>query len=366
MTTRLFSLWAIGFTLGCEPAADDPSQTDPGEAPMNEVISLVVDATDRETFAYVDLDTATVLGPEAASSADWELAIRRFEIRTNGGDSGSGQVMAGLAVDPEGFYDASGEPVVDAFVQADAEAQLAALTTPFTTPALSSDRIEGVFSEDWFDYNPQTGIATANLDIGWLIRNGEGDGFARVRMNDLDFPTREGNGIQSFSVAVEVEDAKGLQKPVFFEGSVPGEGGEVCYDMEADENVPCTGTAWDLMLGFSGRDSFIYTNSGDIGDGAGGALGPYPWKVLETYTRASASPEGSDLSPRFFVDETQSVFSTESWYAYDLQNQFRLYPNYRVYAVQVSDEGPLYGVQVAGYYDDADVAGHVTLRFLEL
>jgi len=368
MTFRTLSTSAaLVATLACTEGSDGTETPDTGAptAPP-EVRTLTVDATDEAAFAYVDLDTGTVLGADAASGTEWDLAIRRFEIRTNGGESGPGSVTAGLAVDPEGYYDGDDEPVAEAFLNADAEAELTNLVTPFTTPELVADRIVGVFGEDWFDYDFASGDITAVPDVGWLVRSGEGDSFARVRVEELDFPTREDNGIQSFTVSVEVENDKGFDAPLAFEGSVPGGGGEVCFDMDTDATVDCSGTAWDLMLGFFDRDTFLFTNSGGVGDGAGGALGPYPWSELSTWTKASETPEGADLTTRFSVDESQSVFSTESWYAYNLQGQFRLYPNFRVYAVQIAEDGPLYAVQVTDYYDGSGTSGFVSLRLVEL
>lgn len=373
MSRTLLCSLALLASVACTDSTETPPDpigetgADTGKAPgPAEVTMLVVDATDRIEFAYVDLDTATVLGPDAASGTDWELALRRFDIRSNGGSSGTGNVSTGLAVEPAGFYDGDGEPVVEAFANADPAAQLDALTTAFDMPETRADRIPGVFAEDWFDYDFMTGIATANLDHGWLIRGGEGTSYARVRMNELDFPTREGNGIVSFTVDVEVDDGAQLSASIPFTGSVPGEGGSVCFDMDTNANVDCTGTAWDLQLGFSGRDTFLYTNSGGIGDGNGGALGPFPWTELEAYTRATESPSGQDVTMRFTADETQSAFNIESWYEYNLQNQFRLYPNFRVYVVEEGEDGPAYAVQVTDYYDDAEVAGHVALRWIEL
>ncbi len=358
-----------------DPVLADPDPADTGEpespvdtgspAPDGDVVTLTVDATSRDAFVYVDLDNAEVLDASSADSSDWELALRRFVIRTNGGTSGPGSVQAGLAFDPPGLY-ADDEPLLDGFLALDESEALDWLTSELEPASLSSDAVEGVFADDWYDYDPATGVASANSDVGWVIRGGEGTSYARVRLTELDFPTREGEGIKSFTVSVEVEGPSGLGTPVDFVGSVPGTGGEVCFDMDAGANVDCTGPAWDLRLGFSGRDTFLYTNSGAAGDGEGGALGPYDWTELETWTRASENPSGDDLSAFFEVDDTESAFTIDPWYAYNLQGQFRLTPNYRVYEVSAGEDGPRWAVQVVDYYDEAQVSGNVTLRFVEL
>ncbi|MEM6927583.1 MAG: HmuY family protein [Myxococcota bacterium] len=366
-----FPILLLGL-VACEVEpieSDDPIDgldPDPDPEPeLGDIQTLTVDATDRENFVYVDLDTATVLDASAADGTDWDLAIRRFEIRTNGGTSGSGTAESGLAFEPPGLFDADGEPILAEFQALDPDNTVDWLTGEIDDGEMEADNIPGVFAEDWFNYDFATGIATPNPDVGWVVRGAEGTSYARVRMTQLDFPTREGMGIKSFTVTVELEDTDGFAAPLTFEGSVPGEGGSVCFDMDTDTNVECTDPSWDLQLGFSGRNTFLYTNSGGVGDGMGGALGPYDWTELSTWTSASTNPGGQDLSTRFESDVSESAMSIEPWFAYNLQGQFQLYPTFRVYAVSPSEDGPLWALQVTDYYDDDQVGGNVTLRWVE-
>jgi PKD repeat protein len=58
----------------------------------------VVDATSADDWVYVDLDTFSVVTPAApADDQRWDLAIRRFVVKLNGGSSGT----AGVAVAAE-------------------------------------------------------------------------------------------------------------------------------------------------------------------------------------------------------------------------------------------------------------------------
>ncbi len=369
------ALFAILVACAAPPdtvddTGDSAGSVDTGTASAGEgavVAEVTVDATDAEAFVYFDLDNGVVLtDPGVADTTDWTLAMRRFEILTNGGTSGPGDVTAGLGVAQDDFYDADGEPLVDAFLDATPESELEHLLSEIYLPTLSADEVASVFGEDWYIYDPGTSLMSPNDANGWLVRSGEGDAYARVRVTALDFPTREGNGIQSFTVEVELDTKGGFAAPLTFEGSVPGEGGSVCYDMDADANVDCTGAAWDLQLGFTGFTTFLYTNSGAIGEGEGGALGPYAWSELSNWTSATTDPKGQDLTPWFEEDVSQSIFSTESWYAYNLQGMRRLYPNYRVYVVDPGQSSPTYALQVIDYYDENEVSGHLTLRWVEL
>lgn len=57
---------------------------------------LTIDATDTDTWAFVDLSKGTGVKPQSWFSLDWDLAIRRFHFRTNGGKtnpSGPGGIV---------------------------------------------------------------------------------------------------------------------------------------------------------------------------------------------------------------------------------------------------------------------------------
>lgn len=54
---------------------------------------LTVDATNKESFVYLDLDTLSELhGAEAIDQGTWDLAFQRFKVAGNGGASGPGTV----------------------------------------------------------------------------------------------------------------------------------------------------------------------------------------------------------------------------------------------------------------------------------
>lgn len=70
-----------------------------------------IDATNKESFVYVDLDTASVVGV----GDGWDLSFQRFKISANGGSSGLGTVR--VAVVKDGDFAAMKEPPTDGFAQ---------------------------------------------------------------------------------------------------------------------------------------------------------------------------------------------------------------------------------------------------------
>lgn len=69
------------------------------------VISAVVDATSKTSIIYFDMDEGRELSSEEAFDAGtWDLAFQRYNIATNGGAGGPGNV--GVAVLKEKAFDA--------------------------------------------------------------------------------------------------------------------------------------------------------------------------------------------------------------------------------------------------------------------
>lgn len=66
-----------------------------------------------------------------------------------------------------------------------------------------------------------------------VCRGADANTFAKVRFSALDFPTREGQGIKSFTFDLFVwpEGAEVFEGPFHFEDSIPSSGGARCFDM---------------------------------------------------------------------------------------------------------------------------------------
>ncbi len=361
-------------TLDTDIPETDTVETD--DTDLTPVVqSATFNATSSTDWVYVDLSTGqpvALTAEQAATSDAWHLALRRSTLRTNGGTSGSGDVVMALSDAQDNLYDADGNALPAAFDAVDATTELAALEAPAPAPARwSPDAIAPALGADWYVYNFSNGNVTENDSVGFLVRSGEGTSYARVRVTDLDFPTRSGLGIQAFTIAVDLQAAAGstFGSSSTFSGAIGSAGGSLCYDVDTATTVACTGTAWDLEIAFVGRDFWLRTNSGDAGDGAGGALGPYAWTDLETWTSATADPVGTDVSGTYRTETSTSLFTDEGWYAYNLSGTHRLHPNFRVWLVDsdsTDNTSPIWALQVVDYYDVGGTGGHVSLRWREL
>lgn len=370
--TSLAILVSSLLLTGCldsDSSSGSSSNDSTGATGMQEI---TLDATSNSDWVYLNLDTGETLNLDsegAAASTDWHLAARRMDIKLNTGASGPGAVRAALAEAQKHLYDHQGQAIESQFAGMSANSELYLLDGPFNEPSnrdWSSESITNAFAMDWADYNHATGHYTANDQKGWVVRSASGDAYAKVRMTDLDFPTREGQGIKSFAFEFYVQQAGENEfsaTPITWNGKAINNGSQ-CFDFENNQEVAnCSGSDWDLQLGFEGRDFFLRTNSGASGEGQAGSFGPFVWANQQDFTSASDVPSPH---PGFAADTTSGIFTEHSWYAYGLGGGHQLWPNYRVYLIDTdssSEEAARYALQVIGYYDDAGQSGHLTLRY---
>lgn len=367
---RWITTMALSSALlaGCGGSDNDIADNPGGSDIKGDGVSeAVIDATSYDTVAYFNLASGRVVAlseAEAAASTDWHIAFKRYDVRLNGGASGSGRVVGAVGATQDDFYDGAGEPIANVFVNATANSELEHLLADFTEPARwSSDAIVSTLGEDWYVYDYTNGNMSANDTKGYLIRSAEGDSYARLRVTDFTFPTRTGEGITSFNLAFDVQPGGQVTftGTATFTGSIPAEGGERCFDFDTNATVDCASSnAWDIVLGFSGRTLYLRTNSGPSGPGAGGAFGPFDWTDLAAYTSATTDTEGAPLASRYSADSTGGVFVGSSWYAYGMAGGHQLWPNYRVYLIDVDandDSSAVYAVQITGYYGDSHGSG---------
>ncbi|MDY0050652.1 MAG: HmuY family protein [Halothiobacillaceae bacterium] len=365
---------------GGSDATATPAPT-PTPTPSPETVQLTVDASAGGFppnaaigFTYVNLVTGTTVAlsdSEAAQSKDWHIAFRRTDIRLNGGVSGLLGVKGAIAVTPDGFYDAQGTPITSTFK--DPNINAASMLAPFTglsdaqvqTLSYKSDAYLPFIIGDgsalsWFAYDMQTHTLSANSDNWWLIRGAEGDSYARLHVIGLEQNAKQ----------VSIEMYLQPKGSAAFEGGAEtwvadlGVSGttRACYDFETRAPIACeTGSNWDLMVEIDGRSWNLWTNSGNVkGSGKGGAFG-----VLDASTAGSYGSAAG--VPNFFADSRGGVFAdATSTYNWALYSEQKMWPNYRVYAIDTAGNGR-YALQILSYYHPGNGAsGHYSIRFRKL
>jgi hypothetical protein len=122
----------------------------------------------KNPAVYVNFETGTkveVTDQSSLSSTDWDLALKRTVLYTNGGDGGPGSGGAGrldkafadvasadgVKIESEKFFDADCNPILD---------QASYLTT--------------TFSPDWYSYDTSTQVVTPVPNVTYLVVGGSG------------------------------------------------------------------------------------------------------------------------------------------------------------------------------------------------
>jgi hypothetical protein len=409
-TSKLTAVLAgsvLVLTSACAPKDSDGNAggNEGGGQTAADIVDLSVDASSYSDTVYINLDTAAVFNytdAEAASSDDWHIGINRYDIITNGGVSGSGNVKAALAVTPEGFYADNGEVIASTFINADAatyEPQLLAEITEelnfVSDTANSAIKTAGgealaptyqVLDYSWYTYNLTTHALAANTSNVWQLRSGEGTSYAQMRANSVSLvPLDAANGVFAYSVvldfAVAADGSSGFAGNAAQMNVSALTDGEVCFDWDSNANVACSGSVWDVKLSVANRKLALFTNSGASGDGSAGVFGPFNTTLASAlYISGTADSLGNDIAPQqyatdknysAFNDANGSVESAVFEYGVDAAPQWAhvLLPNYRVFVVDTDStdvDAPQFKVQITSYYNDASVSGHLSLRILPL
>ncbi|WP_323751747.1 HmuY family protein [Marinobacter sp.] len=341
----------------------DISNADAAEEPEQEGISSKQLPAASETV-YLNLET----GAFVEANGDWHIAANRLSFQLNGGASGDSTVGGAIAVEQSDFYDANGEPDVSVFTNATANSEEEHLLGVFQEPdAWQQDAFYSAFgaADVWSTYDPATGVISEKEDVGYLVRSAEGDSYARMRVVDFNFPTRAGNGIESFTFEFDVQAAGASQfssTPIVFATPPDYDGTDACFDFDAANVVDCaSSSAWDVQVGFSGRDWYLKSSSS--ASGQGGAAGPMPWAELASYNADPGVPQ------LYTTDSTGGVLSEYPWYAYNLTGQHKIWPNFRTFLIKsdVSDTASsVWALQIVGYYDESGASGQPVVRWLEV
>lgn len=196
------------------------------------ILSDSVNASGSD-WVYYDLVAKAV----SSATGTWHIAFNRYNIKLNGGESGSGTVAGFLAKTPTGFYDSTtGKPVASKFTDASNLTALAAdltasdLAVPATAAAWKKDTTASTLSPaytgtypnpmnfGWYTYFPTAAAAaanglpavahliSANPDAGGLIRGGEGTTYARFHLTKIVYADPNNNAsAQTWTINFDVQ-----------------------------------------------------------------------------------------------------------------------------------------------------------------
>jgi hypothetical protein len=164
----IFSLLAC--TAPTDDGADEGGQDGPAvtEELGDGAHETVIDATDEAAWTYFDFETRAAVTPAAPDDDDsWDLGALRFNIKSNGGTSGTGGAMVAIL---EGTnFDAVTAAPADGFT-ADAAAM----------PGVGGEMADvepGYAFDNWFAYDQTSHTLAPAAGRIYVVRTPEGGHF---------------------------------------------------------------------------------------------------------------------------------------------------------------------------------------------
>ncbi len=336
---------AVAILSACEGEAVVPGPPEPG--PTNQI---TIDATAASDFVYLDLTTGqTVSIASPSTSSDWDIAVRRYEIRINGGPHGPGGASAATVVDNAGLPSATilgftPENRLAQFEEVDAS------KIPAAEAFASSILVEDL--NGWFSPAGQSIIA--NPAKAWKIRLAAG-GHALFRVAAI---TVEGRALSGLTLEYRLQQGATLG-PVETMDIVPGPVvNPTRISFASGGPVTTGGCTWDIDITVA-----LAMNVNASGCDAG----TYPVAAGTAFTAVTSAADAPAYVGHLAAVSGPIPYSIAAAdappfiYGIDATNPNRLIPSYNVYLVKKG--GAVYKVQFLSYYNPVGGAsGFVTLR----
>ncbi|MCB9536605.1 MAG: HmuY family protein [Myxococcales bacterium] len=324
--------------LGCVGCDDLPDNDGAAEADAAVVVdgqdgtrSLRVDATDEEAWAYLRLSD----GRLGAEGDGWDLALRRFAVRLNGGVGGDG---AGLAVFVAGatLEDAARAP--DDGWAADAP------------DGEDDDDLPDRPFDAWYAYDPATHVLTPVPGV-WFVRGADGAAYYALRIDDYyDDAGTAGHPSLTWK-AVEAPANPPTDAPATVRWTARSDVEDWQYvslreGASVEVEAPGEDLGWDIAV----KGVEMRTNGGTSGAGQGGAYAAEVGVAEGDPARCEADAELPVPGPPGSGTSSGNP-ALAGWYDYDPMRH-QVSPKATAFVVCTADGG-VARLQVVDYADGA-------------
>ena len=337
---------ALPFVLAaCDESEASP--TDPtggGTLALNELVTTApLNAGAADTLVYFSFESRALV----ARTAAWDVALRRYEVRVNGGVTGTGGVT--------GYSVGNNKTATPA--------QVLTFTNQNTQAAFDSIRdaqipADSFFKADRLILNANAfltvggGAPTANAAAYWKVRRANGT-FALVRVTAIAFT---GRALSSITFESRTQTGGTLGAVQTF--TVSTGGAPLSIDLGTGSAVTANGCNWDLLL-----SPTIY----QIGVNAACNAGTYPGLAAPGFAgtaSASDAPEYATYLSVLTGPIPNSIEDISGPFRYNLNGDQRLSPSFNTYLIRNGSR--TYKMQVVGYYGTSGTGGFPTLRYARI
>lgn len=338
---------ALVLVLGLGACGGETAPLDPPAPPadpsLNQIVTTApLNASASDSLVYFSFATGSLV----ARTQPWDLALRRFEVRLNGGVTGPGAVTGVGLADRLSATNAE----VLAFTPANTLAAFDSIRAA-RIPADSAFRADRLV-EDATGYVNFAGAPAANAAAYWKVRRADG-GFALLRVRAL---TITGNALQSVTLESRLQVGGTLGAPR--ELVVPV-GGGAAVSLAANGVVAApSGCNWDLRI----APSFALTVN------AACSAGTFPGPASPTFAAATSASDAAQYAPYLAGlagPIPASISDPAGPYRYNLQGTMRLHPTFNTFLVKTGAT-TVYKLQIIDYYNTTGASGWPTLRYAKI
>ena len=366
----------------------EPAPTPKGEA--KEVKDL--DASDEQKWVYFSFEKGTVVEVTNPRTTDnWDIAFNRYNIRTNGGVSGIGEVEV-VNTNSKDFASVTKVPA-DGYKKDEKVKEFGRPAPGQTQPSIIeveknpviSGTVQSTDPKGWYNYiPPKKGENSPHFEITkyvYVLKTVKGDKYVKIQLtnyNKSDKPDKSGFITFTYDFLTEKEAAKPVEKVALdFAGN---EAKEVQLDATGDwkyfslkngEVTPAT-PADDLTWDIAFKGYYVKLNGGTSGKGKAEVVkveGTNFAEIVEAPKAGFAKDAQGKISQGNYPN-TRKVDASFSQYmsggfgtktgiiGLDPTKAPKVFtPTNYIYVLKTAD-GTYAKVQVTDYYkDNADVAG---------
>lgn len=306
---------------------------------------------------YFDLDTQTQVSlteEQAATDTTWDIAFRRTSVFVN--THQETPVSLYFTGNNADFYDDSGEPIAEKFLNATPDSELEdylAVTAEDIpqTDAFTTDSESQVLGDSFYHYDMTTHVVSPANEVFYIVSSDSN--YTKFHVTDI---VTEGRGLGEITLEVMHQSALDGQsefaQPVEITLNAVGCADPLYVDFDLQEAVT-EADNWDIQIpcGDGAAEFAIH-----LADDA---------TVLRTdgETHAGIDPEAAPYYGFSEDSVTEYAFDASPWYFYDATTHL-LHSQFGVYLIQAADA--TFKLQITSYYDDAGTSGSYSFRTDEL
>jgi hypothetical protein len=340
----LAPLAGLFLLTACENEAD-PTGPNGGvrEPAVNAIVTAgPLNASSNDTLVYFSFSSGTLV----PRTGDWDVALRRFEVRLASPATGASKTVLGYTM-------ANNENATNA--------EVLAFTPVNTRAAFDAIRETQIPADDQFTTDrladsPQAhvilgGIPLANVGQFWKVRLANGQ-FAVMRNARIRF-----SGFVTDTIYIESRLQTGSTLgPVQTLAVAPG-GQTRAISLTNNSVVTPNGCNWDIQFNPASNQLAITVNTACN-------VGTFPGTASPTFAAATSANDAPQYVPFLSLlvgPIPNSILDARAPFRYDLTGQQRLHPAFNTYLAKVGTR--VWKFQVIDYYSNTGAPGFPTLRY---